>query len=167
MKIRNGYVSNSSSSSFVLSYNPIFFGNIQAFIEDYSPGCESVVYDLDKLNENMPDILISKYAILNATYKDGDTINKVALEDNEITGTLIFDNKTKNFSFKPFTIRIYFEWYEGENETMNDEADTEIAKDALLNNTKLQIEATVKFEQNVTATQETNEVENTENETTE
>ena len=56
MKIRNGYVSNSSSSSFVLSYNPIFFGNIQAFIEDYSPGCESVVYDLDKLNENMPEL---------------------------------------------------------------------------------------------------------------
>ena len=127
--VKNNTIAPSSKGYFDILINP---SNVEMSF-DYT-------VNIKLLNENMPDILISKYAILNETYKDGDTINKVALEDNEITGTLIFDNKTKNFSFKPFTIRIYFEWYDGENETMNDEADTEIAKDALLNNTKLQIE---------------------------
>ena len=154
--VKNNTIAPSSKGYFDILINP---SNVEMSF-DYT-------VNIKLLNENMPDILISKYAILDDTYKEGQTITTVNLENNEITGTLIYDNKTENFSFKPFTVRIYFEWYDGENETMNDEADTEIAKDALLNNTKLQIEATVKFEQNVTATQETNKVENTENETTE
>lgn len=154
--VKNNTIAPSSKGYFDILINP---SNVEMSF-DYT-------VNIKLLNENMPDILISKYAILDDTYQEGQTITTVNLENNEITGTLIYDNKTENFSFKPFTVRIYFEWYDGENETMNDEADTEIAKDALLNNTKLQIAATVKFEQNVTATQETNEVENTENETTE
>ena len=154
--VKNNTIAPSSKGYFDILINP---SNVEMSF-DYT-------VNIKLLNENMPDILISKYAILDDTYQEGQTITTVNLENNEITGTLIYDNKTENFSFKPFTVRIYFEWYDGENETMNDEADTEIAKDALLNNTKLQIAATVKFEQNVTAAQETNEVENTENETTE
>lgn len=102
---------------------------------------------LKLLNENMPDILISKYAILSDTYKEGDTVTTTDITNNEITGTLTYDNETENFAFKPFTIRVYFEWFEGTNELMNDEADTAIGKDAAINNTKLQIEAALSFSQ--------------------
>ncbi len=105
--------------------------------------------DLKVLNENMPDILISKYAILPDTYKEGDKIETSLINENKITGTLDFDNKTENFTFKPFTVRTYFEWYEGENEQMKDEDDTNIAIDAQTNGTKLQIEASIKFEQKI------------------
>lgn len=107
------------------------------------------------LNENMPDILISKYAILDSKYVEGTTtVTKNDITNNEIKGSATFDNKKENFSFEPFTIRIYFEWYEGENESMNDEKDTEIGLDSAKNNTKLQIEATIKFEQNIGTTEE-------------
>ena len=102
---------------------------------------------LKLLNENMPDILISKYAILSDTYKEGDTVTTTDITNNEITGTLTYDNKTENFIFKPFTIRVYFEWFEGTNELMNDETDTTIGKDAATNGTKLQIEAALSFSQ--------------------
>ena len=102
---------------------------------------------LKLLNENMPDILISKYAILSDTYKEGDTVTTTDITNNKITGTLTYDNEIDNFAFKPFTIRVYFEWFEGTNEIMNDEADTTIGKDAAINNTKLQIEAALSFSQ--------------------
>lgn len=155
--IKNNTIAPSSKGYFDILINP---SNVEMSF-DYT-------VNIKVLNENMPDILISKYAILDETYQEGNTLDTIVLENNEITGTLIYDNKTEDFTFKPFTIRIYFEWYEGENEEMNDEDDTTIAEDALLNGTKLQIAATVKFEQNVTAT--TPEEENTEiieNETTE
>lgn len=154
--IKNNTIAPSSKGYFDILINP---SNVEMSF-DY-------IVNIKVLNENMPDILMSKYAILDENYKEGNQITKSNLENNELTGTLVYDNKTKNFTFKPFTIRIYFEWFEGENEQMDDEADSEIAKDALLNDTKLQIAATVKFEQNVTATPETNEIEDTENETTE
>ena len=102
---------------------------------------------LKLLNENMPDILISKYAILSDTYKEGDTVTTTDITNNEITDTLTYENEIDNFAFKPFTIRVYFEWFEGTNEIMNDEADTTIGKDAAINNTKLQIEAALSFSQ--------------------
>lgn len=154
--IKNNTIAPSSKGYFDILINP---SNVEMSF-DYT-------VNIKVLNENMPDILMSKYAILDENYKEGNQITKSNLENNELTGTLVYDNKTENFTFKPFTIRIYFEWFEGENEQMDDEADSEIAKDALLNDTQLQIAATVKFEQNVTATQETNEIEGTENETTE
>jgi polyisoprenoid-binding protein YceI len=106
------------------------------------------------LNENMPDILISKYAILDESYTEGTTPKKLDIENNEIKGSLTYDNKTKDFTFKPFTIRVYFEWFEGENEQMDNEADTQIAINALNNNTKLQIAASIKFEQSLETQQE-------------
>lgn len=102
---------------------------------------------LEVLNKNLPDILISKYAILEEGFKETDTITKLDITDNTITGTLTYDNETKNFSFKPFTIRVYFEWIEGTNESMNDILDTNIGLDAAKNNTKLQIAANISFKQ--------------------
>lgn len=101
-------------------------------------------------NENAPDIMISKYAIINSDYnEETDTLTTINTIDNTITGTLNFDNTTENFAFEPFTIRIYFEWYEGENETMNDELDTEFAT---TNEDSLQITANINFEQKLNET---------------
>jgi len=57
MKIRSNYVSNSSSSSFVIAYDPTFFGNFIAFLEEYQPGCETAIYNLDHLKEDLPEII--------------------------------------------------------------------------------------------------------------
>ena len=81
---------------------------------------------LDYENEDLPDLVITKYAILDNSYSEGDQIEKISLTGNSIEGTLNYDNSIDNFEFEPFTIRVYFEWYEGENENMNDSADTEI-----------------------------------------
>ena len=48
MKIRSNYVSNSSSSSFILAYDPLFFGNIEAFFREECVGEET---RFDNLNE--------------------------------------------------------------------------------------------------------------------
>lgn len=77
-------------------------------------------------NEEIPDLMITKYTILPNDYQEGDTIEYTTLQENTITNELLYNNETENFNFNPFTIRIYFEWYEGEEEQMNDEADTAI-----------------------------------------
>ena len=103
--------------------------------------------NLKVANENMPDLLITKYAVLDKNYIDGDEINTTNVEDNKISGELNFDNKITDFKFESFTIRVYFEWYEGENEKMDDQSDTNVGKDAALNDTKLLIQATIDFKQ--------------------
>lgn len=140
--IKNNTIAPSSKGYFDILVNPT---NVEMSF--------NYTVNIRLLNENMPDILISKYAILDETYVEGNTIETNTIENNEITGSLLYDNKTNNFTFKPFTIRIYFEWYEGENEQMNDEADTQIAIDATQNNTKLQIEASIKFDQIINTTE--------------
>ena len=48
-------------------------------------------------------------------------------------------------SFESFTIRVYFKWYEGENEQMNDTQDTEVAN----TQENLQIKANINFSQKI------------------
>ena len=103
--------------------------------------------DIEVLNENLPDLMITKYAILDSDYTEGDEIITNTLENNRLNGSLIYQNDIEDYSFEPFTIRIYFEWYDGIDEAMDDEADTQIGKDAANNNTTLQIAATIHFEQ--------------------
>lgn len=99
------------------------------------------------LNENIPDLMITKYAILDKDYKEGDEIVTNNLESNTLTGNMLYQNDIENYQFEPFTIRIYFEWYDGIDNTMSDNEDTEIGHDAALNNTPLKIAATIKFQQ--------------------
>ena len=112
---------------------------------------------LEVLNDNIPDLIITKYAILDNDYTEKDTITLNNIENNLIKGSLDVDNtyiatdsdEIKNSSFEPFTVRIYFEWYEGTNEKMTDTDDTLIANDA--ENNKLEIKAEIRFEQKLHA----------------
>ncbi len=115
--------------------------------------------DLEIDNEEIPDLMITKYAILPNDYEEGDTIEYTTLQTNTITNNLLYDNETENFNFEPFTIRIYFEWYEGEEEQMNDEADTAIGSTTTEENEELTftINANISFEQIIESEIETNE----------
>ncbi len=103
--------------------------------------------DLNIDNESMPDILINKYAILPDNYVEGDNLDLTIIEDGSITNTLLYDNNAESFTFNTFTIRIFFEWYEGEGEFMDDEADTNLAMLALSNETSVKMSANIRFEQ--------------------
>lgn len=103
----------------------------------------SFEYDitLDVLNDNMPDLMITKYSILPKGYIEGDQVDVTPITNNVITETKdLVENKHETF-----TIRVYFEWFEGEenNETMNDDADTAVA----INNESLDIQAKISFKQ--------------------
>ena len=115
--------------------------------------------ELEINNEEIPDLMITKYAILPNDYEEGDTIEYTTLQTNTITNNLLYDNETENFNFEPFTIRIYFEWYEGEEEQMNDEADTAIGSTPTEENEELSftINANISFEQIIESELETNE----------
>ena len=61
---------------------------------------------------------------------------------------MVFDKLTENFKFSNTTIRVYFEWYEGENELMNDEADTTAGINAANGiNSNIVMNANITFEQ--------------------
>lgn len=98
-------------------------------------------------NEDIPDLMITKYTILPDDYEEGDTIEYTTLQQSTITDELIYNNETENFSFDPFTIRIYFEWYEGEDELMDDEADTQIGEASAEDELSFTINANISFEQ--------------------
>ena len=104
---------------------------------------------LQVLNENIPDLMITKYSILDSNYNEGDALKINNIENSTITGTLNFDNKLENFKFEPFTIRIYFEWFEGESEQMNDEADSQVGSEAATTDTNLDIKAEITFAQKI------------------
>ena len=100
-------------------------------------------------NEDMPDLMITKYAYLPSNYQDGDALEYITTNTSTITDDLIYDNNGDGFD--PFTIRVFFEWYDGEDETMNDAADSAIGTTAATNDTTLTINATLSFEQIVDA----------------
>ena len=114
--------------------------------------------ELEIDNEEIPDLMITKYTILPSDYEEGDTLEYTTLQSNIITDDLLIDNETENFEFEPFTIRIFFEWYEDEDEEMNDEADTTIGIEAAEDDLTFTINADISFEQIIeTEEQETNE----------
>ena len=97
-------------------------------------------------NTNIPDLMITKYSIIDSSYdEEKDGLQRNNIENNTIKGSLTYNNNKENFKFEPFTIRIYFEWYEGADEVMNDTSDTEVGNDAI--NHSLRLNASIKFEQ--------------------
>lgn len=95
----------------------------------------------------IPDLMITKYSVIPSSYSGEGTIVVDNLENNIITDTVYFDKKTENFQFEPFIIRIYFEWYEGDNELMDNEHDTAIGYLAATENLKFTMSADIAFEQ--------------------
>jgi len=100
--------------------------------------------DLEVLNKDIPDLMITKYAILDENYQEGDNVNLKTLTEENITGSLTYGDKD---SFKPFTVRVYFEWYEAKDNKMSDEEDTEVGKKAAKEDTDLKIKTTIHFAQ--------------------
>lgn len=158
IKVNNNDITDNSVSS--INIIPVIKENINVAENTVAPsssGYFDIVIDptnvdvsfnysisIELLNENMPDLIISEYAILSETYKEGDKITY-----NPLTDGIISDSFThsEDESYNPFTIRVCFKWYEGKDELMDDNADTEIGIDAANNNSELQIKATIHFEQ--------------------
>jgi hypothetical protein len=99
------------------------------------------------LNEDMPDLMITKYAVLPENYIEGDSLDLETLNNSTISDNLIFDKNTEDFKFKPFTIRVFFEWYEGQGESMDDQKDSEVGSKAATDDTKFKMSANIAFEQ--------------------
>lgn len=95
---------------------------------------------LDIDSEDIPDLIITKYAILDSNYSDGDTLTYNTISNGTITNTMNYNN-----GFESFTIRVFFEWYEGANESMSDAADSTIGSNA--DNIDFTIDANIRFEQ--------------------
>ncbi len=116
---------------------------------DIDPSNAGVSFDysinLNVEDENMPDLMISKYAVLDKDYNEGDQITTTTILNNTIDGTVDY-NATAH---EPFTIRVFFEWYEGVDEKMDDEADTNIGYEAALNNKSLLVNASISFNQKI------------------
>lgn len=147
--VENNKIAPSSSGYFDISIDPT---NVDVAF-NYS-------ITLDVVNENIPDLMITKYALLDENYKEGDTITYKNLENNVINESVEFkkiatssdeiatnSDELIDYDLKPFIVRVYFEWYEGTNETMDNEADTAIGTNA--ENIELEINAEIKFEQKI------------------
>ena len=163
--VNNDDITNNTTSSVVL--NPII--NENEYVESNklapsSSGYFDISIDptnvdvafnyeitLRVVNENIPDLMISKYAILDKDYQEGNTITYNNIENNKIQGSLDLDkivsgtDEIIKSNFEPFIIRVFFEWYEGESEQMNDKEDTQIATST--DDNQLEISAEIKFEQ--------------------
>ena len=93
-------------------------------------------------NEEVPDLLMSKYAVLPFDYEEEDPLTFINIMDNEIENSLYMNNTIENFKYDKFTIRIYFEWFD------NEETDhTEIGYLAATEGYELDISADITFEQ--------------------
>lgn len=98
-------------------------------------------------NEEIADLNLTEYSIITDDYTEGDPLDSIDLEDDIIINSLYFDKNIENFQHRPFIIRIYFEWYEGENELMDNEADTILGHLAAIEEKTFKMNATLSFEQ--------------------
>ena len=99
---------------------------------------------LDIENEEIPDLMVTKYAVIDSTYDETKGPTYLEIKDNKISNDIIH----KVSEDKKFTIRVYFEWYEGANELMNDDADTVIGNKAANDEEiKFNINANISFKQ--------------------
>ena len=100
----------------------------------------SFKYNIDLAidNTNIPDLMITKYEVI-----QGEKTETKYLEEGSISDTMYYQDG----GFEKMTIRIYFQWFEGENESMDDAADTNIGYTAATENTTFTINANIQFEQ--------------------
>lgn len=113
--------------------------------------------DLSIDNDDLPDLMVTKYAILDSNYQEGDSIEYETISNNIITNDMLYDNETDNFQFETFTVRIYFEWYDGDDEEMDDDDDTLVGNAAAEDDVTFTINADISFEQILDSQEEENE----------
>lgn len=156
--INNNDITNNSSSE--VSFVPVIKENINiadGVVAPSSEGYFDIIIDptnvdmsfsysilFENINEDIPDLKLTGYSILPAGYIEGNPLEITALTNNTLTKEMFIDNENE---FVPITIRAYFEWYEGESETMNDESDTAIGVAAANEETIFSIRATISLQQ--------------------
>ncbi len=143
-----------SSSSSVGLINPVILENENVANNKLAPSSKgyfdididassvelSFNYDLTiNKNEILDDLIITKYKLIEEG-TDPEEVEYIDVVNNEINGTFDYSEET---TIKPFKIRVFFEWFDGDNETSDDESDTEVVK----NNDSLTIDATIRFTQ--------------------
>ncbi len=135
--VNSGTIAPSSKGYFDISINP---ENVDVSF--------SYAISLSIDEENLPDLIITKYAILPDNFQEGDTLQYSTITNNIIENSLYYNNNIQNFSFSEFTIRVYFEWLENDqNEVMDDDDDTQVGLDAADQETTFNISANISFEQ--------------------
>ena len=89
MKIRNGYVSNSSSAAFIIAYDKNFFGDLISLLKNSYLGCETYFNDVNVLLEELSE-KDKQYCqnIIDQKIKEGKTVEYIIL-DREFN--VIFD----------------------------------------------------------------------------
>ncbi|MCR5483690.1 MAG: hypothetical protein K6E99_04750 [Bacilli bacterium] len=143
-----------SSSSSVGLINPVILENENVANNKLAPSSKGY-FDIDidassvelsfnynltiNKNEILDDLIITKYKLIEEG-TDPEEVEYIDVVNNEINGTFDYSEET---TIKPFKIRVFFEWFDGDNETSDDESDTEVVK----NNDTLTIDATIKFTQ--------------------
>lgn len=109
----------------------------------------SFKYNIDLVvdNDYVPDLLISKYAILPSDYVEGNGYSLETIVDGSISEIKYYD---KFIPYEIFTIRVFFEWFDGETKTMSDEDQADVGLQAAKDTegeVALQIQAEISFEQ--------------------
>ncbi len=155
----NDIVSNTSSN---VTVTPVIDGNTN--VADNALAPTSTGYfdiDIDPTNVGLsfryriemsidntiaPDVMISGYEILDET-KVSNPGNIMNITGGVIENTLLFNKNITNYSHEEFTIRVYFEWYEGADNILTDEDDTELGTRTVTEDLSVAINATLSFEQ--------------------
>lgn len=152
-----------SSSTSTISFEPVIESNdnvaknkvapssIGHFDIEIDPTNADVSFtytiDLDIASQNVPDLMITKYAILPENYIEGNKLDFNNLVDGKISNVMKYGTD----NFKKTTLRIYFQWFEGQTEalteTMDDTTDTNVGYAAATEDTTFAINANINFEQ--------------------
>ena len=126
VNVANNKVAPSSSGHFDIEIDPT---NVDvSFKYAIELGFDNNLKDNNGNALNINDLIITEYAILPNKFIEGDGLTKVAVDATNpiIENTMNYING----GFNKFTIRVFFKWFEGKTETMeetmNDVADTEI-----------------------------------------
>ncbi len=98
-------------------------------------------------NQEIPDLIANKYAILDHYYVEGDAIATYPIDSNIITESVLRDDSVENFAFDPFTVRVYFEWYDDVDNSMSDEDDTQISNTVNSEGRTFKLNASINFSQ--------------------
>ncbi len=146
-----------ANASSVVEFTPIIIEDENTAVNTIAPTSQGYFdIDIDPSNVSLSfryslnvssadqaftDLYMTKYEILDET-KISNPDNVTVIADNTITNVLL-NNGSENFRHDKFTIRVYFEWYDGNDESSNDESDTQMMSDDV----KLDLIANITFEQ--------------------